>query len=227
MKINEAIEDYLKTIYEIQSECGRVATTVLARRMSIAPASATGMIKRLAELNLVSYQPYQGIELTSHGSKIALEVLRHHRLIELYLVEALGMSWDKVHHEAERLEHVMSKELIERIDLYLGHPAFDPHGQPIPDSEGNIAKVSAVRLADLKTGQSAVVSEVIDRDPKMLRYLAELGIFPKASVHVLDIAPFEGPIRILIGDDEKSIGFELAKSIFVKNVVVENEGVTD
>jgi DtxR family Mn-dependent transcriptional regulator len=185
------------------------------------------MIKRLAELNLVSYQPYQGIELTPHGSRIALEVLRHHRLIELYLVEALGMSWDKVHHEAERLEHVMSKELIERIDLYLGHPSFDPHGHPIPDSEGNIAKVSAVRLADLNAGQSAVVSEVIDRDPKMLRYLAELGIFPKASVRILDIAPFEGPITILIGEEEKSIGFELARSIFVKNVVVEYERIMD
>ncbi|MBD3288223.1 metal-dependent transcriptional regulator [candidate division KSB1 bacterium] len=227
VKVNEAIEDYLKTIYNIQDEHGKVSTTMLAKQMNIAPSSATGMIKKLARLNLVTYEPYRGIQLTSHGRKVALEVLRHHRLIELYLVEALGMRWDEVHHEAEKLEHVISKSLIERIDSYLGHPAVDPHGAPIPDRHGKVESTPGVKLADLKSGQCGVVSEVNDRDSEMLRYLAELGIFPNARIKVLNIAPFQGPMSISIEGEERLIWIELAKSIFVKLLPENTEGCRD
>ena len=215
---NEAIEDYLKTIYEIQCESDKVATTVLANRMKITPASATGMIKKLAKMNLVTYEPYQGIKLTGQGEKIALEVLRQHRLIELYLVEAMGFSWDEVHAEAEKLEHVISKKLLDRIDALLGHPTIDPHGSPIPTREGKISESSQNCLADLKPGQSAVFAEIHDRDPLLLRYLGEMGLYPKVKIYVVSIAPFKGPITIRVKKTEHAIGHELAKLILITDI---------
>lgn len=215
---NEAIEDYLKTIYEIQREKGKVATTELARYLAIAPASATGMIKKLSEMNLVTHQKYQGVKLTKAGEKIALEVIRHHRLIESFLAEALGVPWDKVHQEAERWEHVLSEEMEDRIDELLGFPTIDPHGAPIPKRNGVMGEKATVRLADLQIGQSATIAEVSDLDPELLRYVGKLGIFPETQIKVTGIAPFEGPLEILIDKEPHTIGRKAANYILVKDV---------
>jgi DtxR family Mn-dependent transcriptional regulator len=214
----QAVEDYLKTIYEIQLEQGKVATTVLAERLGVAPASVTGMIKKLADLRLVVYQPYQGVVTTEAGQKIALEVIRHHRLVELFLAEALGVPWDQVHAEAHKIEHVLSEDLVERIDAALGHPTTDPHGAPIPARDGSIEQPDVIRLADLHLGQSATVAEVNDRDPALLRYLGELGLYPQARVSVLGLAPFGGPITIRVGNAEHALGPTVAAHILVTDV---------
>ncbi len=216
----QAVQDYLKAIYEIQQSVKRVATTALASHMEVTAASVTGMLKKLAELMLVTYQPYQGVELTASGEKIALEVIRHHRLVERYLAEALGVPWDQVDAEADKWEHVLSDDLENRIDAYLGHPTTDPHGAPIPTAEGHIPPSSNVRLSDLSPGQKATVAEVSDHDPEMLRYFASLGLFPEVVITVTDIAPFEGPLTIQIKDDEVSLGREAAK--FIRMTAVNN-----
>lgn len=213
----QAVEDYLKTIYELQCKEGTVSTTSLAREMDVTAASATGMIKKLAKLQLVAYEPYQGVELTNSGEKIALEVLRHHRLIERYLSEALGVPWDQVDEEAEKLEHILSDGLESRMDAFLGYPKTDPHGAPIPSLEGHIPPSSNLRLSDLTPGQSAVIAEVSDHDPEMLRYLGELGLFPQVEVAVMDAAPFEGPLTIQIGDHERTLGREVARHILMED----------
>jgi DtxR family Mn-dependent transcriptional regulator len=214
--INEAIEDYLKAIYAIQREKGKVATTILAGRLRIQPASVTAMIKKLSEMNLVTYERYQGVKLTASGKKIALEIIRHHRLVELFLAEALGVSWDKVHQEAEKWEHFLSDELEERIDALLGYPTHDPHGAPIPDRNGKVEKRSTLLLADLKPAQSAVVVEVSDHDPELLRYLGTMGLYPKVKFEVLEVAPFEGPVKIEIQRNEYILGNKIARQIFVR-----------
>lgn len=215
---NEAIEDYLKTIYEIQRERGKVATTMLAARLSIAPASASGMIKKLSEMNLVTHEKYQGVRLTSSGEKIALEVIRHHRLIELFLAEALGVPWDKVHEEAEKWEHVLSEEMEDRIDELLGFPTSDPHGAPIPKRNGEIHNKASTRLSDLQVGQKATIAEVSDFDSELLRYLGDLGLYPETEISITSIAPFEGPFEIEVGDQKHTIGRKAASYILVKNV---------
>jgi len=182
----KAVEDYLKTIYEIQSQQGKVATTVLADRMNVAPASVTGMIKKLANMHLVSYERYQGVTLTDAGEKIALEVLRHHRLVELYLAEALGVPWDQVHDEAEKWEHILSEDLEDRMDEALGHPTTDPHGAPIPTRDGFVDTAPHLRLSDLLPGQTAVIAEVSDHNSDMLRQLGERGLYPATAILVLD-----------------------------------------
>ena len=214
----QAMEDYLKTIYEIQQEHGRVSTTALAERLGVTPASVTGMIKKLAKMRLVSYEPYQGVELTPAGEKIALEVIRHHRLIELYLAEALGVPWDRVHEEADKWEHILSEDLEDRMDAFLGYPTTDPHGAPIPTREGEIAQPARVRLSDLAPGQSAVIAEVSDHDSMLLRYLGGLGLYPRAEVRVVAVAPFGGPITVRVNDAEHVLGREAASYIFVTDV---------
>ncbi|OGF57181.1 MAG: DtxR family transcriptional regulator [Candidatus Fraserbacteria bacterium RBG_16_55_9] len=211
----QAVEDYLKAVYEIQREQGKVNTTALAERLDVAPASITGMIKKMAEMKLVTHEPYQGVALTKAGIKIALEVIRHHRLVELYLTEALGVPLDQVHAEAEKWEHVLSEELEDRIDHLLGHPTTDPHGAPIPSRDGTLARPSRVRLVELQEGQSAAVAEVSDHDPALLRYLGGLGLFPKVRVTVIAVAPFNGPMTIRVGETEKTIGHEAAQYIYV------------
>jgi len=211
----QAVEDYLKTIYEIQREQGKVATTVLAERLGVAPASATGMVKKLGDMHLVDYQPYQGVVLTEAGQKIALEVIRHHRLIELFLAEALGMPWDEVHAEAHKIEHVLSIELADRIDAALGYPTNDPHGAPIPARDGTIEQPKVARLADLKPGESGTVAEVGDHDPALLRYLGELGLYPQTEITVLAQAPFGGPLMIRVGEDKHALGQKVASQVLV------------
>lgn len=220
---NEAIEDYLKAIYEIQRSKEKVATTTLAKHMNYAPASVTGMIKKLSEMNLVTHEPYQGVKLTASGKKIALEVIRHHRLIELFLSEALGVPWDKVHKEAEKWEHVLSEDLEDRIDAYLGHPTHDPHGAPIPDRNGQMPERSTTVLSDLKTKTSAMIVEVNDSDPELLRYLGEKKLFPKTEFKVLAVEPFDGPIKIEIEGKECVIGKKVALQIYVKKTEAQDK----
>lgn len=218
----QAVEDYLKAVYELQRERETVATTALAARLGVTPASATGMIKKLAQMKLVTYEPYQGVRLTRTGRKIALEVIRHHRLIELYLAEALDLPWDRVHEEAEKWEHVLSEDLEERIDELLGHPTADPHGAPIPSRDGKLPQGRRLPLSELKPGQSAIVAEVSDHDPKLLRYLGELGLYPKTPVKLLAVEPFGGPLRLTVGGQRRTLGLEAARYVFVTEVSPES-----
>jgi DtxR family Mn-dependent transcriptional regulator len=215
-KLSPPMEDYLKTIYLIQERKGTGATTnAIAAALHVTPASVTGMIKKLAELKLVRHTPYQGVELTKSGEKIALEVVRHHRLLELYLFEALGYAWDEVHAEADALEHVISEEFEDRIAARLGNPVVDPHGDPIPAKDGTIAVVKERALLSLQAGESASITRVADGGPEMLRYAGSLGLRPAARVTVIELEPFGGSLRIKVGKAEHSIGRELAAQIFV------------
>ncbi len=210
-------EDYLKTVYHLQAAESPVRTTVLARAMGVEPASVTGAIKRLAELGLLEYEPYRGVTLTPDGERLALEVIRHHRLIELYLIEALGYEWDEVHDEAERLEHAVSPLFVERINRALGYPEIDPHGAPIPTQDGQIEPHTGSRLSELQAGDGGQVSEVDDSDPDLLRYLGELGIRPGTPITVLDVAPYGGPIRITVGTETHALGPDAAFHVFVSD----------
>ena len=211
----QAVEDYLKTIYELQAEGGKVSTTRLSERLGVAPASVTGMVKKLAGMKLVVHEPYQGVELTPAGEKIALEVVRHHRLVESYLAEALGVPWDKVHEEADKWEHVLSEEMEDLMDDKLGYPTTDPHGAPIPRRDGTMPEADLRRLSDLEPGEAAVIAEVSDHDAELLRYLGEMGLFPKAEVSVVSSAPFDGPVTIRINGDEHALGRDIAGYILV------------
>lgn len=217
--LSEAIQNYLKIIYELQSAHGPVSTSAVAERMEVAAASATAMLKRLAGMKLLRHSPYQGVTLTRAGERIALEVVRHHRLLELYLAQVLGYSWDMVHDEAERLEHAISEEFEERIDAQLGRPSRDPHGDPIPSKEGVMEDPDRQRLADMAPGAIGVVRRVSDRDAEMLRYLAALGLTPDVAFEVVDKAPFDGPLTLRIGAVERVVGREVARSVFVSPAV--------
>lgn len=220
----QAVEDYLKAVYEIQREQGEVTTTALAERLDVSPASVTGMVKKLAGMKLLTHEPYQGVTLTRAGLKIALEVIRHHRLVELYLTEALGVPWDQVHSEAEKWEHVLSEELEDRMDALLGHPTTDPHGAPIPSRDGTLTQPARLRLADMQAGQSAAVAEVSDHNPALLRYLGDLGLYPKVHVTVMAVAPFHGPLTIRMGEVEHSIGHEAAQHVYVTRIANRKPG---
>lgn len=211
----QAIEDYLKTIYSIQAERGQVATTQLAERLGVAPPSVTNMVKKLAELGLVVHQPYYGLQLTEAGHKMALKIVRCHRLVERFLVERLGLSWDQVHAEAEKWEHVLSEELEERLDAALGRPTTDPHGAPIPGRDGTMAEPVRLRLTDLKPGQAACVAKVGDHNSELLRYLGRVGLYPGARVDVVAITPHDGLVTIHVDGNEHMLGYEAAGHIFV------------
>lgn len=211
--ITPAAQDYLKAIYGLQSAGERVTTSALAERMSVSAPSATAMTKRLAELGLVERAPYRGVELTERGRLGALEVLRHHRLLERYLVDRLGLSLDEVHAEAELLEHALSEELEARIDAELGFPTHDPHGDPIPDRELRVEAASGRSLLDLAPGAPAVISRVPDGDAKLLRYLEELALVPGRDAEIVSVAPFGGPVTVRTGSGEHAISRELAERI--------------
>lgn len=216
--LSQSTEDYLKTIYDIETNEGKVTTNSIADKLNIAPASVTSMIKKLSERKLVTHKRYQGVMLTNAGRKIALEVIRHHRLIELYLKEALGVPWDKVHEEAEKLEHVISEDIEKRIDEFLGYPTTDPHGSPIPTRDGKISIRETTCLAELQGGQLAEIYEVSDHDPEFLRYLGDLGFYPNTRIEILSVEPFGGPMNIMVGSKKYSIGIEAARFISVVNV---------
>ncbi|MCP9496931.1 MAG: metal-dependent transcriptional regulator [Pyrinomonadaceae bacterium MAG19_C2-C3] len=218
-QITPVVEDYLKAIYRLaqEKESGQVGTVGLAEALNVKPASVTAMLKTLAELKLVEYEPYYGVRLTDAGAKVALEVIRHHRLIELYLVEALGFSWDEVHEEAEALEHVISEKLEARIAAHLGHPTIDPHGDPIPGLDGTLPETSRRSLADLPARAKARIARVCDQDAARLRYLAELGLVPGARVQVVEVAPFEGPMMVRVGKNTHALDRRLARTILVED----------
>ena len=214
---HQAIEDYLKTIFQLAQSESPVSTSRLARVRAVKPASATGMIQRLAKLGLVAYEKHYGVTLTPSGEKIALEVLRHHRLIEAYLIEALGFSWDEVHEQADLLEHVISEKLEARIAQALGHPEFDPHGDPIPSADLQMTIVPTVALADVPAGHTVLISRIVGHeDGAMLRYLAEVGLTPQVEAKVVAVAPFEGPVTVQIGQAQQVIGRKLAQIVHVR-----------
>jgi len=215
--VTAAMQDYLKAVYRLQ-DAGPVTTQRIAEELGVTGPSVTNMVKRLAEIGLLRHAPYHGAELTPGGERIAIEVTRHHRLIERFLVERLGFGWDEVHEEADRLEHHISEALEARLDATLGHPEVDPHGDPIPSTEGMVVAVGATRLADLAAGDAVVVRRVSDRDPAQLRYLRELGLVPGTIVEVLEILPFDGPLRLRVGGVERIIGNSLANAVYVERL---------
>ena len=217
MRPSEAVENYAKAIYSLQHRTGEpVATNDLADRLQVTPASASGMIKKLADQGLVEHVPYRGVQLTEEGEQVALEILRHHRLLELYLVEQLGVPWDRVHEEAEALEHVISEDLEARIAAKLGNPTHDPHGDPIPDAELQIDESSTRSLADLEPGDRGQFVRVSDSDPAMLRYLSERGVALGDALEVLDRQPFGGPLTVRFDDTLQVLGGALAAAMRVE-----------
>ena len=213
--LTASVEDYLKAIYAIGKGTGAAATNEIAQRLAIAPASVSGMVRRLADHGLLAYERYRGVKLTDAGRRAALRTLRRHRVIEAYLAKALDYPWDRVHAEAERLEHAASDELIDRMAATIGEPEFDPHGAPIPTREGAVDETVYKSLGDLEVGASGSVVRVADEDPEMLRYLAELSIVPGKRVTVKARAPYDGPITLLVGRQELSIGPALAAQVLV------------
>ena len=208
-----AVQDYLKAIYALESAGERVTTSALAARMAVSAPSATAMTKRLDELGLVERAPYRGVALTEEGRRGALEVLRHHRLLERYLVDRLGLSLDAVHVEADRLEHALSEELEAKIDAELGYPTHDPHGDPIPDRDLHVSEGRDRTLCDFEAGDRTSVSRVPDDDPELLRYLAGLGLVPGSEVELVSFAPFGGPVAVRTATGEHAIARELADRI--------------
>ncbi len=213
--LSEAIQDYLKEIYKLQANSERATTSAIAKRLAVAPSSATSMLKKLAALGLAEHAPYRGVELTEAGRQIALEVIRHHRLLEQYLAETLGLGIDAVHAEADRLEHVLSEELEARIDQALGYPTHDPHGDPIPDAKLKVERSRLRSLDALAPGEEATVRRVPDGDAALLRYLTELALVPGRRVTMGRSEPFGGPLTISVGGDEHAISRELAGQIGV------------
>lgn len=210
------VEDYLKTIYEIGRGTVSVATNDIAQRLSLAPASVSGMIRRLADQGLLVYERYRGVTLTSSGRLAALRTIRRHRVIEAYLSGALDYPWDRVHEEAERLEHAASDELVNRMAAAIGEPAVDPHGAPIPSREGLMDETEYLSLSELGPGYGARVVRVSDDDPEMLRYLGELEITPGSEVIVVSKAPYGGPISLRVSGELLSIGPALASQVMVE-----------
>jgi DtxR family Mn-dependent transcriptional regulator len=209
-----AVEDYAKAIYQIGERVGgTVSTNALAERLDVTAASASGMVRKLDELGLVEHVPYKGVQLTAHGMRLALEVLRHHRLLELYLAETLGVPWDRVHDEAEVLEHVLSEEVEALIAAKLGNPTRDPHGDPIPSADLVIDEQRTETLAAAEPGTSGIFVRISDSDPEMLRYLAERGIAPGDCFEVVEKHPFDGPLFVRFGDAVHVLGGSLAQAM--------------
>lgn len=217
---SESIDDYLKAIFRLAGDHGRASTALLAEELSVTPASVTGMLRRLsgAEPPWIEYQKHHGARLTERGRSRALEVIRHHRLIELFLHTALGYSWDEVHAEAERLEHAISEKLEERIAKALGDPEFDPHGHPIPRRDGSLPDRTDRRLVDMDPGCGAIVSRVSDEDSEMLAYLSEIGVQPGTPIELVERGRFDGPLMIRVADSAAlhAFGPRLAAAIRVR-----------
>lgn len=214
---HQAIEDYLKTIYVLAEEESPVSTSRIAAMRAVKPASVTSMLQRLAALELVNYEKHYGVTLTRSGEHIALEVIRHHRLLELYLTKALGFTWDEVHEQADILEHVISEKLEERIAAALDYPTLDPHGDPIPTREGALPERNLVSLATLAPGERAAVARIVDdSNVALLRYLAELDLHPGVELLVCAVAPLEGPLTLDVGGQDRVIGRAAAERVLVE-----------
>ena len=215
-ELTASVEDYLKAIYDLERAGEPAATTELASRLSVAPASVTGMVRRLADAGLLTHERYRGARLTPRGRSAALRTLRRHRVIEAYLVRALGYGWDEVNREAERLEHAASNELVDRMAAAIGEPTSDPHGAPIPGRDGAVDEARYRSLGDVEAGVSAEIMQVSDDDPSLLRYLADLAITPGRTVVVVERAPFGGPITLRVGDTTRAVGPALAERVLVR-----------
>lgn len=215
--LTTAVQDYAKAVYELQERAGgTVRTGPLAERMGVTAGSASAMVAKLAALGLVSRVPYRGVRLTPRGHRAALEVLRHHRLLELYLCESLGVPWDRVHEEAEVLEHVLSEDLEQRIAAQLGDPGRDPHGDPIPTRDGRVEEPPTAALSSLEAGAKGRFVRVSDADPGILRYLSERGIAPGDDLEVIERRPFESGLLVRFGDAVHALGRELAAAMRVE-----------
>ncbi len=215
-ELSRSTEDYLKGIYALSRSGDPVPTGALAEVLAVAPASVSGMVRRLAETDLLVHEPYRGVQLTHAGRLAALRVIRRHRILETYLVTVLDWDWDSVDEEAERLEHAASDELIERMAKALGNPRFDPHGAPIPTVDGQVEEQDLVPLTALRVGGIAEFRLVSDDDPERLRYIASLGFRVGTRFQLIDAMPFRGPVTVQRGDDGSSpqlIGYELAESL--------------
>ena len=214
------VEDYLKAIYDLELVGEPASTNDIADRLAISPASVSGMVRRLADQGLITHEPYRGVRLTGDGRRAALRTLRRHRILECYLTEVLGYPWDRVHAEAERLEHAASEELVELMASALGDPVQDPHGAPIPTRDGRVEESALHTLAEAGQGEQVRVRRVGDKEPARLRYLAELGIRPGSLVRILDKAPFDGPITVWVEDSgggaTRAVGVALAAQVFVE-----------
>jgi len=210
-----AVQDYAKAIYSLETREEGASTNALAERLNVRPGSVSGMLRKLTALGLVAHEPYRGARLTERGRAVALEVIRHHRLLELFLVESLGMGWDEVHAEAERLEHVLSEELEQLIAAKLGNPTFDPHGDPIPSPDLTIATDESRSLYSLEPGEQGTFVRVSDADPAMLRFLSERGIARGAGLEAIERQPFDGPIYVRVSNDVHVLGALLARAMRV------------
>ena len=213
---SEQIEDYLKNIYKIESSDGNVTTTALSRRLGIAPASVTEMIKKLADEGIVTHTPYRGVLLTKEGRRRALQIIRRHRLWEAFLVEILKFDWHEIDEEADRLEHLTSAKLEQHIDELLGHPRTDPHGDAIPSREGQLSDIQKVSLNDAEEGTTVVVRRVSDANPEILRLASRLGIALNRRIKVKERIPFDGTLRVSVGRKDRFISPKLAQNIFVE-----------
>jgi DtxR family transcriptional regulator, Mn-dependent transcriptional regulator len=222
------VEDYLKVIYDLERDGTAAATSEIAHRLDIAPASVTGMIRRLADQRLLEYEPYRGVRLTEVGQRVALRTIRRHRVIETFLVRVLDYPWDEVHEEAERLEHAASDALIDRMVAALDEPTVDPHGAPIPTRDGTVHEPRYRSLADLSPGERARVVRVHDDDPARLRYLGELGLVPGTVIAVVARAPFDGPITLRVGSgpraSEYAIGPALGSGVLIEPTTGKSRG---
>jgi len=214
--VTETAEEYLEAIYKLREEGQPVALSALAERLEISPVSVNEMVRKLVELELILYEPYKGVSLTPVGQAKALAVIRRHRLWERFLTDVLGLSWDQVHEEACRLEHITSPMVEERLAQFLGEPETCPHGHPLPTSEGEMAIEAGCPLAELTAGQKAIVLRVPEGDDDLLRYLASLGLEPQATVQVKAVAPFQGPLTVQVGEARHVLGKELASQIVVR-----------
>ena len=216
------ISDCLKVIYAMQERGQKVSTSAVSERLGVSDATVTLLFKDFAAAGWVEHTPYRGVHLTPLGERKAMEVIRHHRLLELYLARELGYSWDKVHDEADKLEHVISEEFEDKLDTLLGHPTIDPHGDPIPSKDGVVVVRKGSTLQELREGQAALILRVNDQDPDKLRYLGTLGMYPETRVELVYRAPFGGPLRILVGEQsqqvEHMVGPELAEHIIVSPI---------
>jgi DtxR family Mn-dependent transcriptional regulator len=207
--LTRSVEDYLKAIYQLSPEGRPASTSEIAHLLALSPPSVTGMVKRLSDHGLLEHVPYRGVQLTDEGRRAALRMVRRHRLIEAYLVEFLGYSWDTVHDEAERLEHAVSDTMVERMASALGHPEVDPHGDPIPTADGSIHELACTPLSDIPVGETVQLHRVHESQPERLRYIASLGLRPGVQVIVVDRQPFDDLVTIEVGSERHVIGREL------------------
>ena len=215
MRLSQALEDYLKVIYVLEADGEKATTTAIAQALDVSNASVTNMLKKLAGMNLIVHESYKGAQLSPAGKKVALEILRHHRLLELYLKEVMGYSWDEVHDEAEKLEHHISEQFEDRIAELLNHPTHDPHGDPIPTKDGVMPEKATLALNEAETKTLYMVGRVRDQNPELLRYLEQQGVLPGVELTIIEKAPFDGPISLEINSEVISLGFSIAQNIFL------------